>query len=865
MLVILFMPQFSVLAHPVDMYAQSQSLVLTQAGLQVDWQIIPGPLLADAVWGAADRNHDGAVSAQEAQAWCAPLLSQWSVTLDNRPASQLQVQEIHWPAGVDVLRTGEDGIHIKFMVPWAGITAGAHTLELHNSFLEANSVNWFSLLTRDGLSFDRPAQDNGRLVVHVSFPPPGAATPPATALTSWDSGKPSLPGFSAAVQGLGLPGAQASPAQDNGLTSTSATLVGLVKTQEASAWFLVGAFLLSLALGSLHALTPGHGKTLVAAYLVGSQGRVRDAIFLGSVVTLTHTGSVIALGLVTLLASHYILPSLIAPWLEVISGLLVVGFGINLFWQRKGDLTAWLAARRRNKSPQSNLQTAPGRHISLQNAHIVDPNREHPLAPLAPLVPLTPLTHSHGDHTHPHTHAVPQAGQVTMRSLLTLGISGGLVPCPDAIAILLVAVALNRIPLGMLLILAFSIGLAFVLIAIGIAMVQGARLVGHNDWFNRFSVYTPLISAIVVSGLGVGLTANALSSFSLAAAASQPNPAAVAQPAAFDLQQARLVYLAPDDRRQNQLTVLPLAGGTPATHTRESIGLASYALSPDRKTLIYTLIRIDGTSSLWGIDTDGAHRHLVLDCPQAQCGGPVWYPDGTRLVYERLNNPQASTLSVFSLWWLDLAGGKTSPVFQDQSFPAIAPGFSPDGQWLSYISPLNNTIQLYNLKGDRSTSISLARNYQPRIARPWDPVGGSLLFWDAPASAPGASLRLARYDPATAQRTDVGGPGTASAFEAAWSPDGLWIALTRDSSPPGQPNSRQQIWLEKADGSQGRALVDEKQVSYSSLSWSPDGRSLVYCRYSTAQIGVPEIWLAGLSGAAPRKLVTGGIMPALLP
>ncbi len=101
---------------------------------------------------------------------------------------------------------------------------------------------------------------------------------------------------------------------------------------------------------------------------------------------------------------------------------------------------------------------------------------------------------------------------MTWKSLLTLGVSGGLIPCPDAIAILLVAVALNRIPFGMLLIVAFSIGLALVLIAIGLAMVHGVRLISRSDLVSRFSVYAPVISAVIVSGLGVALTVSALNS-----------------------------------------------------------------------------------------------------------------------------------------------------------------------------------------------------------------------------------------------------------------------------------------------------------------------------------------------------------------
>ena len=142
----------------------------------------------------------------------------------------------------------------------------------------------------------------------------------------------------------------------------TSALTGLVKTGTFSPLFLVSAFLLSLALGSLHAMTPGHGKALVGAYLVGSQGRTRDAVFLGLIVTITHTGSVLVLGLITLLASHYILPALIVPWLEVISGLLVIGFGINLLIQRRRDLSAWFhAGQIKNRFKPVSIQAASRR------------------------------------------------------------------------------------------------------------------------------------------------------------------------------------------------------------------------------------------------------------------------------------------------------------------------------------------------------------------------------------------------------------------------------------------------------------------------------------------------------------------------
>ena len=348
----------------------------------------------------------------------------------------------------------------------------------------------------------------------------------------------------------------------------TSALTGLVKMPQFSPLFLLGAFFLSLVLGSLHAMTPGHGKALVGAYLVGSQGRTRDAVFLGTIVTITHTGSVLLLGLITLIASHYILPALIAPWLEIISGVLVIVFGINLLIQRRHDLRRF--ASNRTKKPVGEFSIKAVSYANDHDPSLLQPH-DHDHSHLD-------HNHSHGEsHDHPHTHSLP-ANEITWKSLLTLGVSGGLVPCPDAIAILLVAVAVNRIPFGMFLILAFSIGLAFVLIAIGIAMVQGIRFITRSDILSRFSVYAPVASAVVVSGLGIVLTVSALNSLNFFSAASRSpasqNDASTVSSSkslpSFDVKRAKLVYLAPDNQPQSedQLFMMPLNGGTPTQYTK---------------------------------------------------------------------------------------------------------------------------------------------------------------------------------------------------------------------------------------------------------------------------------------------------------
>ena len=508
------LPARSASAHPADMYAQSQSILINETGLQIQWKIAPGPFLADAVWGATDQDQNGSISTTEAQAWVSPFLSGLSVALDGQPLGQYQVQSIHWPSSVDALRAGDDAIEVDLLFSWPGKLTGQYALQVHNSHLKSNSLNWFGLTGEQGFSFDQPSQSNGLLDTRLHFPDDAGPVPSsgAAALTSWNSGTPNLPGFTDTVSQAAVSLANAAQPQGSsgGASAITSALTGLVKTGQFSPLFLVSAFLLSLALGSLHAMTPGHGKALVGAYLVGSQGKTWDAVFLGLIVTVTHTGSVLILGLITLFASHYILPALIIPWLEVISGLLIIGFGVNLLIQRRRDLTTWFAARQAKKE----LKAISIRSAAVSQGHLHGSGVLHTHGSLI-------HDHAHNDHSHPeHSHAL-QAGQVTWKSLLALGVSGGLIPCPDAIAILLVAVALNRIPFGMLLILAFSIGLALVLIGIGLAMVHGVRLISRSDVLSRFSLYTPVISAVIVSGLGVGLTVSALNSFKFSSVVSQ--------------------------------------------------------------------------------------------------------------------------------------------------------------------------------------------------------------------------------------------------------------------------------------------------------------------------------------------------------
>jgi ABC-type nickel/cobalt efflux system permease component RcnA len=226
---------------------------------------------------------------------------------------------------------------------------------------------------------------------------------------------------------------------------------------------------LAFVLGAIHALSPGHGKTIVAAYLVGSRGTVRHALLLGGVVTFTHTASVFALGFGTLFLSRYVVPDRIVPVLGVVSGVSIVWIGALLLFRRVRAL----------------------RH---GHAHGHDhPHHHH-----------HPHTHS---HAHPHSHA--HEGGVSVAGLVALGASGGLVPCPSALVLLLASVAAHKTALGLILLTAFSAGLAGVLMGIGVAVLYAGRLLPDSERASRHPLlrYLPVASAGVIVAVGLFMTA----------------------------------------------------------------------------------------------------------------------------------------------------------------------------------------------------------------------------------------------------------------------------------------------------------------------------------------------------------------------
>ena len=264
------------------------------------------------------------------------------------------------------------------------------------------------------------------------------------------------------------------------------------------------AMLTALLWGGLHALSPGHGKTVVAAYLIGARGTVRHALFLGLTVTITHTAGVIALGLLTLLASAYIRPERLFGPLQLASGIMVLVIGFTLFRQRLAAALG-LEGSHTHVDGVTHSHSSAGGHQHLHD-HAADHRHDG--------MDSTLVT---ADSGTAHSHLPPGAdgSPITWRSLLGLGVAGGILPCPSALVVLLASIYYQRTGFGLLLVFAFSVGLAGVLSAVGILFVYAGRMLKPVGRFYRLEQVLPIFSALVIAGAGVFLCYGALGQIGL--------------------------------------------------------------------------------------------------------------------------------------------------------------------------------------------------------------------------------------------------------------------------------------------------------------------------------------------------------------
>jgi ABC-type nickel/cobalt efflux system permease component RcnA len=446
------------LAHPLDVYLQATYITVAPTQIVVELDLSPGVLVAPQVLTALDADGDQQISEAEGQAYVATILPNVVVQVDGKPLA-LTVTKIEMPPYLTI-QAGYGTIRVFTTATLAAALTGTHQLTYQNNYAPTGSAYQVNALLEKDSTVTLGKQNRDAI-----------------------------------QQGMTMEFAIGRAASTNAMTATSvlptnaSRLLAYLYEPARSPWVLLLALSLAVVLGGLHALTPGHGKTLVAAYLVGSRGTVKHAIWLGGIVTFTHTASVIVIGLLALFASQFIVPSVLLPILEVLSGLLVVLLGVRLLWQR------WLAFR----GGESHEHQHDHDHNHL---HSHDHADAHAHA----------YEHHHGDG-HVHSHLPPAEG-IKLSNLLAMGISGGIVPCPEALGIMVIAIGLNRILLGLGLIVSFSFGLAAVLIAIGILLVRSRSFLERfGGVSSRWGSALPLASAIIVTILGIGIMVSGLATY----------------------------------------------------------------------------------------------------------------------------------------------------------------------------------------------------------------------------------------------------------------------------------------------------------------------------------------------------------------
>ncbi|MCX6626151.1 MAG: hypothetical protein NTW28_00790 [Candidatus Solibacter sp.] len=380
------------------------------------------------------------------------MLQQWGPDADTQKKAIEQARQ--WAAKLEIAVNGAGNMQVARITADLHVDAAAGTFTYQDRNYQERS-GWKEIVGPGGKS---------RSAALTAYPQDPMVAPPQDLKTTFTWTAPAAPATPPVEPvATDAPVSETAPAPSApGQVVKGDYLSRLLHRQQIGWQLTLIGIAVAFGLGAMHAMSPGHGKTIVAAYLVGSRGTFRHAVFLGAMVTFTHTASVFLLGFVTLFLSKYVLPEKLFPILGAISGLSIVWVGTLLFFRR----------------------------LRAQDHHDLHHGHDH--------------SHSHShSHSHGHSHAPP--GEITMGSLIALGASGGLVPCPSALVVLLSAISLGRVGLGMLLLVGFSAGLAAVLMAMGVLVLCVGNLLPASQKLtgSRAFKLLPVASAAVIACVGL--------------------------------------------------------------------------------------------------------------------------------------------------------------------------------------------------------------------------------------------------------------------------------------------------------------------------------------------------------------------------
>jgi nickel/cobalt exporter len=566
-------------AHPLGNFTTNQyaGVRVTAGGVDVDYVLDLAELPAyQATHEEIDTDGDGAADQSErdryATATCSAAGAATGVTIDGRTATvTARPVGLTFPPGAGGLTT----LRLGCALHADGRPADGSTIGVHAGYL-ADRIGWREITAvGDRYTLTRSTVPASSASARLTAYPPGAPTADIrSAEITVRPGGPAAAPFDGEHAG---PGSQAGAAPDRGADRLTRWFTDLVGHPTLTWGVGILAVLVALVLGGAHAVAPGHGKTIMAAYLVGGRGRMAQALTVAATVAVTHTAGVLVLGVV-LATSLQLAPDDLYAWLRLASGVLVAGVGAHLLRR------ALLATRARTAAltthshgahshdPHAHGAHAHGSHSHDGHSHSIDSRSQdthgdhsyaghgHPLAhaphsaaehshsgtglAAAPATGLALAGHPHPDHDHsghphpdhdhsghphpdhhagephshgggrPHTHHLPAPDEpFRVRTLLAMGFAGGLSPSPSAVVVLLGAAALGRAWYGVLLVVAYGVGLAAVLTGIGLALARwGERLrsVGSGRFARLLTHRLPTVTAAAILAVGVGMAAVAV-------------------------------------------------------------------------------------------------------------------------------------------------------------------------------------------------------------------------------------------------------------------------------------------------------------------------------------------------------------------
>jgi nickel/cobalt transporter (NicO) family protein len=532
---------------------QYSGVQVADDSITVHYAVVFGQLPALSELHKADVNGDGVTSQAERDAYVRQLAPEFARQLQIEvDGARVPLKMTRWGSS---LPTEQGGFSLRLDADFvgalpAGLASGTHELTFANRNYNGR-FGWHEISVQTTPSihgfntngFDTSVT-NGLTEALRSLPASGPLDERELHLSFTHGAIPTAAIALGPRAGSAQLAAQPAPRGDGEnawLQRQTRALIDLISAPHVALHVTLLALLAAFVLGALHAFSPGHGKTIVGAYLIGSRGTPKHAAFLGLTVTITHTLGVFALGFATLFASRFIVPERLFPVLSLLSGLIVLGMGMILLAQRwrlartalsrRSRVDYTVARRARPLGPVlavaggsvvtgALLEHRQHSHGSADHDHGHEDSHDHGHEH-HDNGHNHGHDHMHGEHSHlhdgglihshggsMHSHAPPT--DVTWKSLLALGVSGGMIPCPSAMVLLLAAVALNKTAYGMLLVLGFSVGLAVTLTLVGLAFLYARNRLPKADSSARWPALLPVASAAAITVVGVVLCFGAL-------------------------------------------------------------------------------------------------------------------------------------------------------------------------------------------------------------------------------------------------------------------------------------------------------------------------------------------------------------------